>query len=128
MIGRINCSRYVLPFEEEEELPVCYFGAPLISTRLMHMDCKLLIEWVKQKIGDWKIKSLSYAGRIQLILSVISSMQVYWSSMFILPTTIIKETETLTRGFLWCQGEMKRRKAKVRWDHVCLPKDEERIR
>ncbi|GKA49953.1 RNA-directed DNA polymerase, eukaryota, reverse transcriptase zinc-binding domain protein [Tanacetum coccineum] len=28
------------------------------------------------------------------------------------------------RGFLWCQGDMKRGKAKVAWDIVCLPKDE----
>ncbi|XP_071714838.1 uncharacterized protein [Rutidosis leptorrhynchoides] len=27
-------------------------------------------------------------------------------------------------GFLWCQGEMKRGKAKVKWSVVCLPKDE----
>ena len=27
-------------------------------------------------------------------------------------------------GFLWCQGEMKRGKAKVSWEDVCLPKYE----
>ncbi|XP_071712534.1 uncharacterized protein [Rutidosis leptorrhynchoides] len=30
----------------------------------------------------------------------------------------------LIREFLWCQGDMKRRKAKVKWDDVGLPKDE----
>ncbi|GJR75216.1 reverse transcriptase zinc-binding domain-containing protein [Tanacetum coccineum] len=28
------------------------------------------------------------------------------------------------RGFLWCQGDMKKGKAKVAWDVVCLPKRE----
>ncbi|GJX35826.1 retrovirus-related pol polyprotein from transposon TNT 1-94 [Tanacetum coccineum] len=28
------------------------------------------------------------------------------------------------RGFLWCQGEMKKGKAKVAWDSVCMPKYE----
>lgn len=28
------------------------------------------------------------------------------------------------RGFLWCQGEMKRGKANVAWNIVCLPKQE----
>ena len=79
----------------------------------MHRDFKLLIEWVKQKIDDWKNKSLSYAGRIQLILSVISSMQVYWSSMFILSITISNEIERIMRDFLWNFSEFKRGKAKI---------------
>ncbi|XP_071687721.1 uncharacterized protein [Rutidosis leptorrhynchoides] len=51
-------------------------------------------------------------------------MQVYWASVFILPDAIIKEIEKILRGFLWCQGEMKKGKAKVKWDDLCLPKDE----
>ncbi|XP_071694814.1 uncharacterized protein [Rutidosis leptorrhynchoides] len=51
-------------------------------------------------------------------------MQLYWCSSFILPNAIIKEIEKLLRGFLWCQGELKRGKAKVKWDDVCLPKEE----
>ncbi|GKC71027.1 hypothetical protein Tco_1116910 [Tanacetum coccineum] len=27
-------------------------------------------------------------------------------------------------GFLWCQGNMKRGKAKVAWEDVCIPKNE----
>nr|GEU89286.1 hypothetical protein [Tanacetum cinerariifolium] len=30
----------------------------------------------------------------------------------------------LIRGFLWCNGEYKRGKAKVAWDDICLPKEE----
>ncbi|XP_071727682.1 uncharacterized mitochondrial protein AtMg00310-like [Rutidosis leptorrhynchoides] len=51
-------------------------------------------------------------------------MQVYWCSAFILPEAIIKDTEKVLRGFLWCQENMKHGKAKVKWDDVCLPKDE----
>ncbi|GJY81166.1 protein LAZ1 [Tanacetum coccineum] len=32
--------------------------------------------------------------------------------------------EQLMRGFLWCNGELKRVKAKVAWDIICLPKRE----
>ncbi|GJW02004.1 putative RNA-directed DNA polymerase, partial [Tanacetum coccineum] len=112
----------IMPFEEGT-LPVKYLGVPLISSRLLHKDCKVLVEKVKNKVGDWKNKSLSFAGRLQLIFSVISSMQVYWASIFILPASIIKDIEKITRGFLWCQGDMKRRKAKVSWETVCLPKN-----
>ncbi|GJZ51831.1 putative RNA-directed DNA polymerase [Tanacetum coccineum] len=112
----------IMPFEEGT-LPVKYLGVPLISSRLLHKDCKVLVEKVKNKVGDWKNKSLSFAGRLQLIFSVISSMQVYWASIFILSASIIKDIEKITRGFLWCQGDMKRGKAKVSWETVCLPKN-----
>ena len=51
-------------------------------------------------------------------------MQGYWASVFILPIRIIHDIEQLMRGFLWCHGEMKRGKAKVAWENLCLPKYE----
>ncbi|GKC42509.1 zinc knuckle CX2CX4HX4C containing protein [Tanacetum coccineum] len=30
--------------------------------------------------------------------------------------------DLLMRGFLWCQGEMKKGKAKVAWNSICMPK------
>ncbi|GKE11521.1 hypothetical protein Tco_1415072, partial [Tanacetum coccineum] len=42
----------------------------------------------------------------------------------ILPSSLMLELEQVMRGFLWCQCEMKRGKAKVTWDDVCLPKIE----
>ncbi|GKC23577.1 hypothetical protein Tco_1025727 [Tanacetum coccineum] len=74
---------------------------------------------VKQKLNDWKNKSLSYAGRSQLIASVMSSMQVYWGSVLKLPIAIVKEIESLFKGFLWCNGELTREKARVAWKKIC---------
>nr|GFD18995.1 reverse transcriptase domain, reverse transcriptase zinc-binding domain protein [Tanacetum cinerariifolium] len=71
---------------------------------------------------DWKNKSLYFAGRAQLIRSVLGSMHLYWASVFILPSSLMLELEQVMRGFLWCQGDMKKGKAKVAWDVVCLPK------
>ena len=34
------------------------------------------------------------------------------------------DIEQLMRGFLWCQGDMRRGKAKVAWEDICLPKNE----
>ncbi|GJW04433.1 putative reverse transcriptase domain, reverse transcriptase zinc-binding domain protein [Tanacetum coccineum] len=112
----------LMPFEEDS-LPIKYLGVPLISSRLVHRDCKILVERVKKRIGDWKNKRLSFAGRLQLCLSVVSSMHVYWASVFILPIGILNEIEQLMGGFLWCQGDYHRGKAKVAWNDVCLPKN-----
>ncbi|GJZ49170.1 putative gag-pol polyprotein, partial [Tanacetum coccineum] len=57
-------------------LPVKYLGVPLISSRLLYYDCKVLVEKLEKQ---------------------------------------------LMRGFLWCQRDMKKGKAKVAWEAVCLP-------
>lgn len=81
-----------LPFEEGS-FPVKYLGVPLISSRLLIADCKVLVEKVKHRINDWRNKSLSIAGWLQLVISVLSSLHVFWASVFILPTSITKEIE-----------------------------------
>ncbi|GKD11294.1 hypothetical protein Tco_1190979, partial [Tanacetum coccineum] len=106
------------------KLPVKYLGVPLLPSRLLYRDCSELMEKVKRRISDWKNKSLSLAGRVQLIQFVLGFMHLYWASVFILPTRLMLELEQVMRGFLWCQGEMKRGKAKVAWEAVCLPKKE----
>ncbi|XP_021996242.2 uncharacterized protein LOC110893442 [Helianthus annuus] len=115
--------RTIIPFDEGI-LPVRYLGVPLISTRLTYNDCKRLVENMESRITDWKSKSLSFAGRVQLVRSVLSSMHVYWASMFILPKRIVKDLEDRMRRFLWAQGNNIKGKAKVKWSQVCLPKRE----
>ncbi|GJZ83328.1 hypothetical protein Tco_0648501 [Tanacetum coccineum] len=112
-----------MPFAEGV-LPIRYLGVPLISSRLLFRDCKILVEKLESRVNDWRNKFLSLAGRLQLIRSVLSSMHIYWASVFFLPSRIVHDLEQLMRGFLWCQGEMKKGKAKVAWDSVCIPKHE----
>jgi hypothetical protein len=61
----------------EASLPVRYLGVPLISTRLTHTDCLPLVERITSRITLWTSSSLTYAGRLQLIKSVLFSIQVY---------------------------------------------------
>ncbi|GKD09550.1 RNA-directed DNA polymerase, eukaryota, reverse transcriptase zinc-binding domain protein [Tanacetum coccineum] len=105
-------------------LPMKYLGVPLIAKSLGINDCKSLVMKVAEKINWWKNKVLTYAGRIQLIASVLSSMRIYWASVYMLPSTTIKEIERLLKGFLWCQCPLTTGKAKVAWKKVCLPKEQ----
>nr|GEU69533.1 hypothetical protein [Tanacetum cinerariifolium] len=105
---------------EEAKLLVKYLGVPLVPSRLVYCDCAELIERIKRRVSDWKNKSLSFTGRAQLIRSVLESMHLCWASVFILPSSLILELEQVMRCFLWCQGEMKKGKAKVAWDALCL--------
>nr|GEX47182.1 reverse transcriptase domain-containing protein [Tanacetum cinerariifolium] len=114
---------HVLPFEEDR-LPVKYLGVPLVSSRLIFRDCKELIDKVQNRVNDWKNKSLSIAGRLQLIQSVLGSLNVFWASVFGLPSRVLLDIVQIMCGFLWCQGSISRGKAKVAWEVVCLPKKE----
>ncbi|GJY04959.1 reverse transcriptase domain-containing protein [Tanacetum coccineum] len=94
------------------------------STPMTSFLKKLFIDKVQNRVNDWKNKSLSVAGRLQLIQSVLGSLNVFWASVFVLPSRVLLDIEQIMRGFLWCQGSMSRGKAKVAWEVVCLPKKE----
>ncbi|GJY92308.1 hypothetical protein Tco_0508090 [Tanacetum coccineum] len=105
-------------------LPVKYLGVPLILTRLVYRDCKELVEKVQNRIRDWKNKFLTFADRLQLVQSMLSSKHVYWASVSILPSWIMLDIEQLMRAFLWSQTNTCKGKAKVAFEVVCLPKHE----
>ncbi|XP_022003153.1 uncharacterized protein LOC110900576 [Helianthus annuus] len=113
----------LIPFEEGK-LPIKYLGVPLLASRLLVKDCKVLVERMNTRILDWKNRFLSFAGRLQLVISVLSSIHVYWASVFILPASIIKELESKMKWFLWGHGTVSKGRAKVAWKEVCLPKVE----
>ncbi|GJX74220.1 hypothetical protein Tco_0312815 [Tanacetum coccineum] len=64
---------------------------------------------------------MPFAEDAGLLDPALSSMNIYWAAVFISSVRIISDLEQLMRGFLWCQGEMKKGKAEVAWDSVCLP-------
>ncbi|KAL0293603.1 UNVERIFIED_CONTAM: hypothetical protein Sradi_6928700 [Sesamum radiatum] len=68
---------------QEGSLPVRYLGVPLTSSRLTIADCRPLINRIDTRLAGWNQHNLSYAGRVQLIKSVLSSFHTYWASVFI---------------------------------------------
>ncbi|XP_021985819.1 uncharacterized protein LOC110882016 [Helianthus annuus] len=119
-----NAILNFMPFKEGS-LPVRYLGVPLISSGLLYKDCSVMMEKLDKRIMHWRNKLLSFAGRLQLIVSVLSSMHIYWSSVFLLPIRVTHELEAKMRNFLWAQDStFQKGKAKVSWKVVCLPKYE----
>ncbi|KAM5554729.1 hypothetical protein ABKV19_022906 [Rosa sericea] len=104
--------------------PVRYLGIPLITTKLRMQDCSPLIDRIEARIKSWENKVLSFAGRLQLIQSVLSSIQVYWASHLILPKKVLKDIEKRLRCFLWAGNCSGKAAAKVAWSDICLPKSE----
>ncbi|KAL2226375.1 UNVERIFIED_CONTAM: hypothetical protein Sindi_1996200 [Sesamum indicum] len=112
----------VLEFQEGV-LPMRYLGLPLLSSRLTVTDCNPLLLKIDKRIAGWEGMALSYAGRVQIIKSVLLSLSLYWSSAFIRPKKVTNEIEKILRTFLW-KGTTNSGYAKIAWKDLCQPKDE----
>lgn len=108
---------------QEGQLPMRYLGLPLLFSKLSFSDCQMLLTKIDQRVAGWEGLALSYAGRVQILKSVLTSLSVYWASAFILPKKIIKEIEKRLRAFLW-KGTGNSGYAKVAWNDVCRPVEE----
>ncbi|XP_056694811.1 uncharacterized protein [Spinacia oleracea] len=78
--------------------PFNYLGVPISSKKLNVKDCEILVDKFTLRVRSWGSKTLSYAGRVQLVLL---SMHSYWASIFILPKAILRKVVDVCRQFLW---------------------------
>ncbi|KAL0415817.1 UNVERIFIED_CONTAM: hypothetical protein Slati_3413600 [Sesamum latifolium] len=108
---------------QEGVLPVKYLRVPLKSSRLSINGCQALLLRIYKRISGWGHLSLSFAARAQLVKFVLSSLHIYWASIFPLPKGVIKAMEAKFRKFLW-QGNASSGQSKVSWAQVYLPVEE----
>ena len=84
-----------------EELPFKYLGVPLSTKKMSVLQWYPLIDKIIARINSWTARKLSYAGRTQLVQTVLFGVQSYWAHLFIFPAKIIKLIESLCRSYLW---------------------------
>lgn len=65
---------------------------------------------------------MTYAGRLQLLNSILFHYQVYWSNIFLLPKFVTKQIDALCRSYLWTGQIDKSPMALLSWENVCVPK------
>ncbi|XP_010430851.1 PREDICTED: uncharacterized protein LOC104715105 [Camelina sativa] len=105
-------------------LPVRYLGLPLLPKHMSSSDYLPLLENIRSKINSWTARTLSFAGRLQLLRSVIFSITNFWISAYRLPKACIHEIDQLCSAFLWSSPTLNAKKIKLTWTEVCLPKSE----
>jgi len=59
-----------------------------------------VIERLKTRLGRWKSRILSLARRICLIRFVLSSIPLFYLSLYKVPIVVLKELERIQRQFL----------------------------
>ncbi|KAK4383209.1 hypothetical protein Sango_2798400 [Sesamum angolense] len=100
-------------------MPVRYLGIPLAAQRLSITDYSPLVDQIAGCIRKWTAKSLSFAGRLELIRSVLQGVECFWLQVFPLPMAVIEKIHRLCRAFLWNS-----KRAPVAWEDICHPKEE----
>ena len=81
-------------------LPVRYLGVPLMAQKMRRQDYQPLIDRIGMRFSSWTARHLSFAGRLQLLQSVIYSTINFWASIFILPNQCLKKLEQMCNAFL----------------------------
>ncbi|KAK4721812.1 hypothetical protein R3W88_012045 [Solanum pinnatisectum] len=104
------------------EFPFKYLGVPLSTKKVTIMQWSPLVNKIIARISSWTAKKLSYAGRMQLVQSVLFGIQAYWSQLFTIPAKAIKIIESYCRSFTWSGSNTITKRALIAWEKVCLPK------
>lgn len=105
-------------------LPIRYLGLPLMARKLKISEYAPLLNKITASMRAWSVKLLSFAGRLQLLRTVIFGTINFWTSAYMLPKGCIQAIESLCSKFLWSGNIENRGIAKIDWATVCLPKEE----
>ncbi|XP_074313761.1 uncharacterized protein LOC141648954 [Silene latifolia] len=97
-------------------VPFKYLGINVSPKRLSILDCSSLVERIVERIKKLGSRKLSYAGRIVLIKSVLSSLHTYWARIFVLPKTVIARIEATSKYAWWITTKADH--LWVRWVHA----------
>ncbi|KAK4380972.1 hypothetical protein Sango_3013000 [Sesamum angolense] len=86
------------------EMPVRYLGIPLAAQRLSVRDYSPLVDQIANSISRWAAKSLSFAGRLELIRSVIQGVEYFWLQIFP-PAVVVEKIHDLCGIFSGTRNE-----------------------
>jgi len=101
-----------------------YLVVPLLSSRLNVCHYAPLLFKITGLIQGWGKKSLSYAGKLELIRAVIQGIVNFWMKIFPLPQSVLDRINASCHNFLLGKADIGKNKSLVAWSVVCSPKKE----
>ncbi|XP_074267250.1 uncharacterized protein LOC141590572 [Silene latifolia] len=108
----------------EGTFPFRYLGIPLHSSRNSFDNYGALINKIQTHLHHWTTNFFSYAGRAQLLNSVIFGLTNFWCATALLPKNVVKLINKLCKNFFWNQEDGHRKLVFKRWSDICSPWNE----
>nr|KYP45153.1 Putative ribonuclease H protein At1g65750 family [Cajanus cajan] len=105
-------------------IPFVYLGIPIGANPRRSKTWQPVVLSFKKKLSSWRASTLSMAGRICLINSVLTSLPLYIMSFYRMPKMVTKQLTSIQRNFLWGGKLDEKRMAWVSWEKICRPKKE----
>ena len=102
-------------------LPMKYLGMSLGTPDKTTSVWNPILERMEKKLSGWKLLYLSKGGRLTLLKSTLSSLPMYYLSLFVIPVVVADRLERIQRKFLWGSLEECFKYPLVAWEKVCLP-------
>ncbi|GKB05965.1 RNA-directed DNA polymerase, eukaryota [Tanacetum coccineum] len=82
-----------------------------------------IVDRVRRRLSNWKLKMLSIGGRLTLVKSVLGSMPIFHMSMFKVPSGILRILESIRCHFFNGHDMSSKKVSWVQWNKVLAPKD-----
>ncbi|GKB88254.1 putative RNA-directed DNA polymerase, eukaryota, reverse transcriptase zinc-binding domain protein [Tanacetum coccineum] len=103
--------------------PFKYLGVLVGGNMNLCSNWEVVIQKFRSKLSLWKACLLSVGGRLSLIKSVLSSLTIYYMSIYMMPITVQKKLESMRNNF-FIGGDMDDKKMTwVRWKKCLENKD-----
>lgn len=100
-----------------------YLGLPTSIGRSKKEIFSSIVERVIKKLKNWKVRTLSQAGKLTLIKSVAQAIPTYVMSCFLLPQSITHWINQIIVNFWWGQQAEEWKIHWCKWDIACSPKN-----
>jgi len=107
----LNCEQMSIPFT--------YLGIEVGGNPRKKKFWEPVLNKLKSRLSVWKGRFLSMAGRICLLKFVITTIPLYYLSLFRAPESVCKSIVSIQRRFIWGWGKEKISISWVSWKNVC---------
>ncbi|CAN0880333.1 Putative ribonuclease H protein At1g65750 [Linum grandiflorum] len=101
-----------------------YLGIPIIHGRNSKNLYNYLLDRMDQKFVGWKLKTLSFAGRVSLAQSVLNLLPTYAMQTSYMPFDVCDQIDQRIRNFIWGSDGGSRKIYLVNREMVCRPKSD----
>ena len=98
-----------------------YLGCYLKPSGYLIKDWYWLVSKFEKRVDHWTNRMLSLGGRLVLIRSVLSSIPVYWLSLFPISVSILEKLRKIIFSFLWGSSSNKFKFHLIDWKLLARP-------